>query len=123
MLIEVKDDPRFVRDGADLTTELPLSFSQAALGGTMTVPTPYGDEQLHVPGGTQSGTTLSLKGKGLPRLGATGTGDLHVHIAVWTPEDLNDEQRRLFAELATHEAEGPKHRGRFWDKLKEALGA
>ncbi len=123
VLIEVTDDPRFVRDGADLSTEVPLSFSQAALGGTAAVPTPYGDEQLHIPPGTQSGATLELKGKGLPRLGSPGTGDLHVRIAVWTPEDLNDEQRRLFAELARHEAAGPKHHGRFWEKLKEALGA
>ena len=66
---------------------------------------------------------LRLRGKGLPRLGGTGSGDLNVRVLIWTPDDLTDEQRRLFAELAKHEGEGPKRKGGFWTKLKEALGA
>ena len=122
-MIEVKDDDRFVRDGDDLTLELPVSFSQAALGTTAVVPTPYGEESLPIPPGTQSGTVLRVRGKGLPRLTGNGTGDLHVKVFVWTPEELTELQRGLFAELAKHEGEGPKRKGGFWSKLKEALGA
>jgi len=123
VMIEVKPDERFVREGDDLVYELPVSFSQAALGTTVTVPTPYGDERLDVPAGVHSGTALRLRGKGLPRLGGHGAGDLHVRVFVWTPEELNDVQRELFRELAKHEGEGPQHKGGFWTKLKEALGA
>lgn len=123
VMIEVKDDERFERDGDDLIHNLAVSFSQAALGNSVTIPTPYGDERLAIAAGTQSGAVLRLKGKGLPRLDGTGAGDLNVHIYVWTPDDLNDEQRRLFAELAQHEGEGPNRKGGFWTKLKEALRA
>ena len=123
VMIEVKDDERFTREGDDLIHELPVSFSQAALGFSATVPTPWGDERLPIPAGTQTGTVLRMRGKGLPRLGGAGVGDLHVRVHVWTPDDLNDEQRRLFQELAQHEGEGPSQRGGFWNKLKEALGA
>lgn len=122
VLIEVKPDDRFERQGDDLLVDLPVSFSQAALGTTASVPTPYGDEALAVPPGTQSGTVLRVRGKGLPRLGGTGTGDLNVKVFVWTPDELNDLQRELFTELAKHEGEGPKRRGGFWSKLKETLG-
>ncbi|HEX3926667.1 MAG TPA: DnaJ C-terminal domain-containing protein, partial [Gemmatimonadales bacterium] len=122
-MIEVKEDERFERHGDDLVLELPVSFSQAALGGTASIPTPIGEEQLTVPAGVQSGTILRLRGKGLPRLGGTGMGDLNVRVAVWTPDELNEEQRRLFAELAQHEGDGPRRKGGFWTKLKEALGA
>ncbi|HET9134653.1 MAG TPA: molecular chaperone DnaJ [Gemmatimonadales bacterium] len=123
VLIEVKEDERFTRDGEDLYTLLPLSFSQAALGHATSVPSPWGDEPITIPAGTQSGTLLRVRGKGLPRLGGNGVGDLHVRVQVWTPKSLNDEQRRLFAELAEHEGEGPEKEGGFWSKLKEALGA
>ncbi len=122
VLIEVKPDDRFERQGDDLLVDLPVSFSQAALGTTASVPTPYGDEALAVPPGTQSGTVLRVRGKGLPRLGGTGTGDLNVKVFVWTPDELTDLQRELFTELAKHEGEGPKRRGGFWSKLKETLG-
>ncbi|HEY4321876.1 MAG TPA: molecular chaperone DnaJ [Gemmatimonadales bacterium] len=123
VLIEVKDDERFERQGDDLVLELPVSFSQAALGTRATIPTPYGEETLSVPAGTQSGTILRVANKGLPRLGSNGVGDLHVRVFVWTPDELSDTQRQLFTELARHEGDGPKRRGSFWTKLKEALGA
>jgi len=124
VLIEIKDDERFERQGDDLAYDLPVSFSLAALGGTVTVPSPFGDETVTIPPGLQSGTILRLKGKGLPRLGQSSFGDLNVRAHVWTPESLNDEQRRLFEELAHHEK--PPVRGTgggFWSRLKEALRA
>jgi molecular chaperone DnaJ len=123
VVIEIKDDDRFTRDGDDLWIDLPLAFSQVALGLTLPVPSPWGDQQLVVPPGTQSGTVLKLRHKGLPRLGGNTNGDLNVRVQVWTPRRLSDEQRRLFTELSNHEAEGAEHGGGFWSRLKEALGA
>jgi molecular chaperone DnaJ len=124
VMIEVKGDDQFTRDGDDLWLELPVAFSQAALGATLTVPTPHGDETLEIPSGVQSGSVIKLRGKGMPRLGASAVGNLNVRVRVWTPKSLNDEQRRIFAELAPHEESGPDQDGQsFWTKLKEALGA
>lgn len=123
VMIEVEDDERFERQGDDLLTELAISFSQAALGASLRVPTPYGDEPIELPAGTQAGQLFRVRGKGLPRLGGNGYGDLLVRAHVWTPERLTDEQRRLFLELQRHEGEGPGRDSGFWTKLKEALGA
>jgi len=121
--IEVKDDERFERHGDDLSLDLPVSFSQAALGTSVTVPTPYGDERLPVPAGIQSGTVLRVKGKGLPRLGQHGAGDLNVRVHVWTPQNMTAEQRQLLEALAKVEGAPPKEGSSFWSRLKEALGA
>jgi molecular chaperone DnaJ len=123
VMIEIKGDDRFERDGDNLVMDLPLSFSQAALGIAFTVPTPYGDERVAIPAGVQGGTILKLRGKGLPRLGQAGRGDLLIRAHVWTPESISEEQLRLFKELAKHEGEPPKRAAGFWAKLKEALGA
>ena len=123
VMLEVKEDERWERDGDNLVMDLPLSFSQAALGHAVTVPTPYGDEPVKVPAGLQGGTILKLRGKGLPRLSQGGKGDLLIRTHVWTPESLNEEQQRLFRELAAHEGDPPKRAAGFWAKLKEALGA
>jgi molecular chaperone DnaJ len=123
VMLDIKDDERFERQGDNLVYDLPLSFSQAALGGEFTVPSPYGDLPLTVAAGTQTGTVHRLRGKGLPRLGGGGTGDLHVRMHVWTPEKLSAEQERIFRELATVEGEPPQRSAGFWSKLKEALGA
>jgi molecular chaperone DnaJ len=123
VMIEVKDDERFERDGDNLIHDLPLSFSQAALGLTATVPSPYGDEKVVVPPGTQTGTVFRVKGKGLPRLGQGGKGDLNVRVHVWTPETLTEEQVRIFKELGLHEGAPPKRGESFWARIREALGA
>jgi len=125
VMLEVEEDERFQRHGDDLIYDLPLSFSQAALGTEVVVPTPYGDEKFAVPAGTQPGTVLRLKARGLPHLGSGGKGDLHVRIGIWTPDRLTPELERLFRELSHHEGEPPAGRvGRsFWDRMKDALGA
>jgi len=76
-----------------------------------------------VPSGTQGGTVLRLRGKGLPRLGQGGTGDLLIRTNVWTPEQLTEEQGQLFRQLARVEGDPPKQHVGWWSKLKEALGA
>jgi molecular chaperone DnaJ len=123
VMLDVKDDERFDRQGNDLVHDLPLSFSQAALGGEFEVPTPYGAERIRVPAGTQTGTLLRLKGKGLPALGQSTVGDLLIRVHVWTPEKLSTEQERLFRQLATIEGDPPKREAGFWSKIREALGA
>lgn len=123
VMIEIQDDERFERDGDNLVMDLPLSFSQAALGMSVVVSTPYGDEKVAIPAGTQGGTILKLRGKGLPRLGQAGKGDLLIRAHVWTPESVSPEQERLLRELAKLEGEPPKRAAGFWSKLKEALRA
>jgi molecular chaperone DnaJ len=127
VVIEVEEDPRFIREGADLLFDLPVSFSQAALGSEVEVPTVDGTEQLRIPAGVQSGEVLVLRGKGLPHLGGGGRGDQHVRIHLWTPGDLSPEQEELFRRLA--ELEGPipqagSRRGRgFWSRVRDAFAA
>jgi len=123
VMLDIKEDERFERQGDDLYHDFLLSFSQAALGGTFTVPTPYGDEEVKIPAGTQTETLLRLRGRGLPVLGQNGKGDLLIRVHVWTPERLSPDQERLFKELAKTEGEPPKRSPGFWSKLKEALGA
>lgn len=125
VMLEVEEDERFERHGDDLVFDLPVSFSQAALGAGLTVPTPYGDDRVNVPAGTQPGTVLRLRGRGLPHLGQAGKGDIHVRISVWTPERMTPEMEKVFRQLATLEGEAPANRdGRsFWERMREALGA
>jgi molecular chaperone DnaJ len=119
----VKEDDRFERQGDDLFYDLPLSFSKAALGVTVAVPTPYGEERLPVPAGVQAGTVLRIRGKGLPRLGGSGAGDLNVRVHIWTPQSLTPEQKALFEALSKVEGDPPKEGGGLWSRIKEALGA
>ncbi len=124
VMLEVKEDDRWTRQGDDLVFDLPLSFAQAALGGTFTIPSPYGDERVKVPAGTQGGTIFRVKARGLPKLGSEGKGSLLVRTAVWTPENLSAEQQRLFGEIAKLEGEAPKKTTHgLWDRLREALRA
>src|SRR6266545_4252470 len=120
-VLDIKEDPRFERRGDDLVYDLPLSFAQAALGAEVEVPTPYGRATLRIQPGTQTGTVYRLRGKGLPRLGEGGHGDLHVRTHVWTPTKLTAEQRRVLEQLADVESAPPSAEGggrRFWEELK-----
>jgi molecular chaperone DnaJ len=122
---QVDDDPRFERRGDDLIYDVPVSFSQAALGSTFAVPTPYGEESVQVPPGVQSGAVLTLRGKGLPSLNDGRRGNLYVRVQVWTPTKLSDRMRELFEELKQIEGDPPKDESlgrRFWNKFKEAFG-
>jgi molecular chaperone DnaJ len=125
VLLEVLEHELFRRDGDDVLLEQPISFPEAALGATVVVPTLDGPAELAVPAGTQSGTVLTLRGRGIPRLGGKGRGDQRVHVRVWTPRRLSQDDRRLLEELATSEGVRPpeSERAGFWGKVKEALGA
>jgi molecular chaperone DnaJ len=124
-VLDIAEDSRFERHGDDLVYDLAVSFSQAALGAELQVPTPYGDATLKVQPGTQTGAVYRVRGKGLPRVGEGGRGDLHVRVHVWTPVKLTAEQRALFEQLAKVESRPPSegHAGKkFWDQLRQAFG-
>ncbi|MBI3082635.1 MAG: molecular chaperone DnaJ, partial [Gemmatimonadetes bacterium] len=78
-----------------------------------------------VPPGVQSGTILTVRGKGLPSLAHGGRGNLHVRIQVWTPQRLNPEQKELFDRMAEIESkpQGDSVGRRFWNRIRDALGA
>lgn len=117
--VRVRPHPLFTRDRADVRCTVPISFPQAVLGTTVEVPTLHGKVNMKVPGGTQSGKTFRLRGKGIPVLGGAGKGDQMVEVLVEVPEKINTKQRRLLEELAeefgvdTH----PQQKS-FLDKLK-----
>jgi molecular chaperone DnaJ len=100
VFLHVEDHPVFARDGSDLYCKIPVTFSQAALGAQIEVPSLEGKESLNIPEGTQTGTRFRIRGKGIPKLEGHGRGDLHVVVTVVTPARLNKEQRRLLEELA-----------------------
>jgi molecular chaperone DnaJ len=123
LLIEVSvaDHPDFDRDGADLHHQHPVSFPQAVFGDTVEVPTLDGTVEMDVPGGTQSGETFRLQGKGMPRLRRRGRGDLYVQVQVVTPEDLNAEQREALEQFAEAGGEEIEVTDGFFDRIKNSF--
>jgi molecular chaperone DnaJ len=88
------------RDGTNILYELPLNFAQVALGTELEIPTLYGNVKLKVPAGSQTGRVFRLKGKGIPHLHRSGSGDQLVRLVLETPEKLTKQQKKLFEELA-----------------------
>jgi len=120
--LHVTNDPRFERDGADLHTLVTLSFPQAALGATIKSPSLDGDIEVAISAGTQPGDTVTLRGKGLPRLQGRGTGDLVVHLKLVVPKTLSPEQEqslRAFASVGGDQVEPPGERSGFWRKKRK----
>jgi molecular chaperone DnaJ len=127
VVFDVKEDPRFERDGEDLYCEVLVTFPQLVFGGDVTVPTVMGTVSMRVSPGTASGQILHLRGRGLPRVNGSGVGDLHVRVQLWTPDAnaLSDEERALvkrLGELATSPPHQAREKG-FWTRMREALGA
>ncbi len=91
--------PDLIRRGTELYHELPVTYPQAALGATLTVPTVEGTEEVVVPAGAQSGHEVRLRGMGVPRLRGAGRGDLHVIVNVVVPSKLGKRERELLREL------------------------
>jgi len=99
VLVRVEEDERFVRDGSDLVSVIDVPAPAAALGTTVSVATLDGEERIDVPAGTQPGTVVTLRGKGMPAIGRRGRGDQQVVLNVVIPRNLSDRQRELLAEL------------------------
>ena len=119
--IYIKRHELFSREGADVMCEVPISFVQAALGDTIEVPTIHGKVEMKVAAGTQSGTIMRLRGKGIPILRRSGSfGDQHVRIKVLTPQKLSDKQKELLKEFG--EISGKKvnpEQDSFFNKMKK----
>ncbi len=98
--IEERKHPVFERHGTDLHAAVPVPMTAAALGTSLKLETLDGPVDIEVKPGTQSGTVLPLRGKGVPRLRGSGRGDLHVHLEVQTPTKLDGEQEELLRKLA-----------------------
>jgi molecular chaperone DnaJ len=99
VLMRVADDERFVRDGSDLVSVVDVPAPVAALGATVTVATLDGSEEIEIPAGTQPGTVITLRGKGMPAIGRRGRGDQQVVLNVVVPRNLSARQRELLTEL------------------------
>ncbi|HOM02460.1 MAG TPA: molecular chaperone DnaJ [Acetivibrio sp.] len=121
--VKVKPHPIFKRHGNDVSCDIPITFTQAALGAEIEVPTLDGKVKLVIPEGTQTGSIFKLKGKGIPFIRGSGRGDQHVKVNVEVPKKLNEKQKevlRQFAELVGDEVH--EQRKGFFNKMKDALG-
>lgn len=123
VVIHVKEHPIFARQDDDVILELPISFTQASLGGKIEVPTLDGKVELTIPAGTQPGRIFRMRGLGIPHLNGRGRGDQHVQVTVEVPRHLNKRQRELLEQFAASMGEGqsPKSNS-FFDKVRELFG-
>jgi molecular chaperone DnaJ len=124
IFLEVKEHSFFERRGADLYCTVPISFPQAVLGTTVKIPTLQGEQELHIPDGTQSGQIFRQKGKGLPNPHG-GRGDLYVNIRVVVPSKVTREQKRVLEQLGETmkvENKPTERNSSFFDKVKDIFG-
>jgi molecular chaperone DnaJ len=127
LLITVEEAPHdhFSREGNNIIHELFVNFADAALGSKIEVPTLDGQARISIPAGTQSGKIFRLKDKGLPALQSYQKGDLLVHVNVWTPKKVTDEEQKLLEKLRDMPNFKPnpgKDEKGFFDKVKDMFG-
>ena len=119
-VVHVAEHPLFHRDGQDLIVRAPISYSQAALGATIEVPTLEGREPLEIPAGTQPGEVFKLRGRGMPDPRRRGRGHLLVEVNIEVPKNLTTRQESLLRDLAAEERlHVSPHRLNFFEKLKQ----
>ncbi len=116
--VDVQPHAMFEREGSSVLLEMPITFTQAALGATLEVPTLDGKVKYELPEGTQTGTVFRLRGKGIPYLRGSGRGDEYVTVTVQTPKGLNGEQKDLLRRLAESMGESAPDE-KFWKKKKK----
>jgi molecular chaperone DnaJ len=123
VVVHVKPHPVFTRDRNDLHCEMPISFTTAALGGEIEIPTLDGHAKIRVPAESQTGKVFRLRGKGITGIRSHATGDLLCHLVVETPINLTERQKELLRELETiNAADGARHnpRAKSWmEKVRE----
>jgi molecular chaperone DnaJ len=126
VVIHLKTHEIFQRDGGNLHCEMPISFSTAALGGEIEVPTLDGSAKMKIPAETQTGGVFRLRGKGIKPLRSSDYGDLMVHVVVETPVKLTTRQKELLREFEeSTQADAGKHspKNKSWvDKAKDFFG-
>ena len=103
IVVHVRAHEFFQRAGDDLLLSLPVSFTQAALGSLLSIPTLNGNKEVQIPAGTQPGEVINLRGEGFPHLKGYGKGDLRVEVKVVVPRHLTERQRDLLQKLAADE--------------------
>lgn len=126
VVIEEESHPELRRDGTNLHHEVFISVTDAALGNTIEVPLVSGKAKVKIEPGTQSNHILRLRGKGLPDVHGRGTGDLFVHVAVWTPSHLNKEERAALEKLRNSPGFQPKPTAKdkgFFERVKEMFNS
>jgi molecular chaperone DnaJ len=123
VVLHVKEHSFLEREGNDLRCVIPISFTQAALGTEIVVPTLEGDHKLKIPEGTQSGNTFRIRNKGVPVLNGRGKGDLFVEVRVQTPAKLTKRQRELLLELdGTSRVDNKPQARSLLGKVKDIFG-
>ena len=122
IFVHVQPHKLFERENDDVWVEVPISFTQAALGAEVDVPTLQGTESIKVPPGTQPGHVFHLKGKGIPHFRGYGRGDEHVRVKVQIPDKLNPRERELLKEFAELRGEKVTEERGFFEKMREKLG-
>ncbi len=122
LVISVNPVKDFKRDGFTLLKDLPISFTQAALGAKILVKTLDGDIELKIPAGTQSGTIFRIKGKGVPHLNDSGrSGDLMITAHVVVPKKLSKKEKTLLKEMAEERGEVVQIDDNLWESIKDSL--
>ena len=110
VVVDVEPSPLYERRGADLVLDVPVTYAEAALGAKVEIPTPGGPVSLKVPAGTESGKLLRVKGRGAPRLNASGKGDLLARVKVTVPKKLTKAEREALEGYSKVSRENPRER-------------
>ncbi len=122
VVIRIRPHEIFERDENDIYCRVPITFTQAALGAEVSIPTLNGKVRLTVPASTQTGKTFRLRGKGIPSIHGYGRGDQYVQVVVETPVRLGKRQKELLQELSKIEEETYPLKKSFMDKVKKMMG-
>ncbi len=123
VIFDEKEHDQFTRQGDNIVCQMPISFTLAALGGQLSVPTINGSHEIKIPSGTQNGRVFKLKGKGIPHLNSYGSGDELIQVMVWTPTKLSSDDKRILKQLGKSPSFVPPRSDKsFIQKLKDSLG-
>lgn len=119
--VGIRPHPFFTREGSDVLCEIPISFTQAALGDTLQVPTIDGKIEYTVPEGTQTGAVFRMRGKGIQNVNGRGRGDQFVRVNIEVPKNLSTKQKALLREFEASSSANHTARQGFWEKVKNAF--
>lgn len=125
VLIEEEQHPQLQRDGLNVVYDLHISFPDAVFGTNLEVPTIDGKAKIKIPAGTQSGKIFRLKGKGFPAINSYEKGDQLIHVNLWTPQHVNNDEKLMLEKMqesANFQPKPEKNEKSFFDKVKEMFG-
>ncbi len=120
VIINIQEHPLFKRNENDVTLDLPIGYTDAILGTNIEVPTLTGKAMIRIPPGTHSGQTFRLKGKGFPKIGGFGSGDMLVRVLVDTPQTLSSRHKELIEELSKSKEQTPLVKA-FHEKVNQLM--